>query len=138
MVFGAIGCFDNALLLLKLFLNAPSLSHTSGERHRGNYKHGYPRLQSDQRRIFRFSDKRAETMQGPPHRDRRQYENAVGRFKWSEAKGHPNHDGAANEADGIIPRGNLKPPAKNNATEQHQQQKKHTDFGSLLLIPASL
>src|SRR6266487_2824864 len=121
MVFGAIRCFDHAFLLLKLFLDTPSLSHTSGKCHSSNYKHGYPQLQSDQRLIFRFSDKRAETMQRPPHRDRGQNENAGGRFEWSEAKGGPNYDGPTNESDGIIPGRNCKPPTKDDTAEQHKQ-----------------
>src|SRR6478672_2802707 len=133
MVFGAICRFHDALLLLELFLNAPSLSHASGKCHRRDYEHGYPQLQSDQRLIFRFSDERAEATQRSPHRDYGQNENTRSRFALTKAKRRPNHDGAANESDGIIPGRNFKPPTKDDTAEQHEQQKKHADFGSLLL-----
>src|SRR4030095_10963998 len=138
MVFGAIRCFDHAFLLLKLFFDTPSLSHTSGKCHSSNYKHGYPQLQSDQRLIFRFSDERAESTQRSPHGDHGEYENARSVCASTKPKRRPNHDGAANERDGIIPRRNFKPPAKDDTAEQYEQQKKHADFGSLLLTPTSL
>jgi hypothetical protein len=138
VVFGAICRFDDAFLLLKLFLDPPSLSHASGKCHRRDYEHRYPQLQSDQRLIFCFSDKRAEATQSSPHGDHREYKNARSRFAWTKAKRRPNHDGAANESDGIIPGRNFKPPSKDDTAEQHEQQKKHADFGSLLLSPTSL
>src|SRR5215471_17266982 len=138
MVFGTIRRFDDAFLLLEFFLDTPSFSHAGRKRHRGDYEHGYPQLQSNQRLIFRFSDERAKAMQRSPHSDHRQYENAGGRFEWSEAKGRPNHYGTANESDGIIPGRNFKPTAKDDTAEHYQQEKKHADFGSLLFTPTSL
>ena len=123
-------------LLLKLVFDTPSLSHAGRKRHRRNCKHGYPQLQSYQRLIFRFSYERPKAMQRPPHGDCRQDENARRRFEWSEPKGHPNHDGTANECNRVIPGRNLKPPAKDNTAEQHEQEKKDTDFGSFFLVPA--
>src|SRR5262249_35866769 len=138
MVFGAICRFDDAFLLLEFFLDTTSFSHAGRMCHSCDCEHGYPQLQSNQRLIFRLSDERAKATQGPPHSDRRQYENAGSRLQWPEAKCRPNYDGADNESDGIIPGRNLKPPAKDHATEQHQQQKKHADFGSLLPTPTWL
>src|SRR5215472_17958080 len=110
MILGAVRCFDDALLLLEFFFDAPSFSHASGKRHRRDCEHGYPQLQRDQRLIFRFPNERPEAMQRSPNRDHGQYENARSSFEWSEAKGRPNHDWATNKGDGIIPGGNLKPP----------------------------
>src|SRR4029453_8533889 len=137
MVFCAIRPFHDALLLLELFLNAPSLSHAGRKRHRSNCENSDPQLQSDERLIFRFSNERTEATQRSPHRDHGQDENAHGSFAWTKAKGRPNHDGAANESNRVISGRNFKPPAKNNAAEQHQQQKKHADFGGFLPTPTS-
>ena len=102
MVFGAIRRFDDAFLLLKLFLDTPSLSHASGKCHRRYGEHCCPRLHSEQRLILTLTNKWPKAAHCSPHRYYGQNENTRGSFALSEAESCPNHNRAANKSDGII------------------------------------
>jgi len=102
MVFGAICRFDDAFLLLKLVLDTPSLSHTSGKCHRGYGEHCCPRLHGEQRLILILANEWAKTAHCSPDRYYGQDENTRGSFALSEAEGGPNHNRTANKSDGIV------------------------------------
>src|SRR6476620_3743238 len=135
MVFGAIRRLDDAFLLLKLFLDTPSLCHASGKCHRRYGKHCCPRLHREQRLILTLTSKRAESVHCSPHSDYGQNKNTCGSFALSETERGPNHNWAANESDGIIFRRDLQPPAKNNCTQYRQQQKQNANFQRFLFLP---
>ena len=102
MVFGAVRRCDDAFLLLKLFLDTPSLSHASGKCHRRYGQHRCPRLHSEQRLILTLTSKWPNAAHCSPHRYYGQNENTRGSFALSEAESGPNHNRAANKSDGII------------------------------------
>src|ERR1051326_4137388 len=117
MVFGAICRFDDAFLLLKLFLDTPPLSHASGKCHRRYGEHCCPRLDSEQRLILTLTDEWPKTAHCSPHRDYGQNENTGSSFALSEPEGGPNHNWPANKRDGIIFCWDVHPPAKDNRTQ---------------------
>ena len=63
---GAIRRLDD-FLLLKLFLDAPSLSHARGKCHRRYGKHCRPRLHSEQRLILTLTNKWPKAAHCSPH-----------------------------------------------------------------------
>src|SRR5206468_11375393 len=135
MVFGTIGGFHDRLLLLKLFLNAPSLGHTSRKCHRRNRQHRYPPLQGEKRLVLCFPKEWPEAMQRSPHRDRGQNEKSRGRFALGKAERGPNYNVSANERYWITSGRNFKPPAKDDAAQQHQQQEERADFRGFPFVP---
>src|SRR6476646_12301882 len=117
MVFGAIRRLDDTFLLLKLFLDTPSLSHASGKCHRRYGQHCCPRLHSEQRLILTLTGEWPESVDCSPHRYYGQDENTHGSFALSEAEGRPNHNRTANESDGIIFGRDLQPATKDNCAQ---------------------
>src|SRR5262245_5951246 len=102
MVFGAIRRLDDAFLLVKLFLDTPSLSHTGGKCHRRYSEHCCPRLHSEKRLILILTYDGPKPPHRSPHRNYAQNENAGGSFALSETEGGPNHNRAADKSDGIV------------------------------------
>src|SRR5215471_860758 len=102
MVLGPVRGFDHGLLLLKFFLDAASLSHTSGKRHGRNGQHCCPSLYRKKRLILTLINEWPKAVQRSPHRYYRQNENAGRGFPLSEAERGPNDNRPANKSDGIV------------------------------------
>ena len=88
--------------------------------------------------VFRLHSERAEPVQRTPNRESEENANRGGRFALCEAEGRPNHNRHTNESDRIVVQGNGKPSAKDDLSENNQQEQEAAGFNCLHAIPAPL